>query len=83
MMNHVPQTGSRDDFFGKLLEPPSGGAMGVISNCKRSYPGEDWQDGLILTKPLTVVAIALANRMALAVWTHAESRRSQAGRMTE
>jgi transposase len=31
-------------------------------------PGDDWLGGLIRAKPLKVVAIALANRMARAVW---------------
>jgi transposase len=44
------------------------GAMAVISTRKRSDPGEDWLGGMVRTKPLKVVAIALANRMARAVW---------------
>jgi transposase len=44
------------------------GAMGVISTRKRTDPGDDWLGGLIRAKPLKVVAIALANRMARAVW---------------
>lgn len=44
------------------------GAMGVISTRKRTEPGDDWLGSLIRTKPLKVVAIALANRMARAVW---------------
>jgi transposase len=44
------------------------GAMGVISTRKRSDPGDDWLADLIRAKPLKVVAIALANRMARAVW---------------
>lgn len=44
------------------------GAMGVISTRKRSDPGDDWLGDLIRAKPLKVVAIALANRMARAVW---------------
>lgn len=44
------------------------GAMGVISTRKRTDPGDDWLGGLIRRKPLKVVAIALANRMARAVW---------------
>ncbi len=31
-------------------------------------PGDDWLGDLIRAKPLKVVAIALANRMARAVW---------------
>jgi transposase len=42
--------------------------MGVISARKKSDPGNDWLGGLIRIKPLKVVAIALANRMARAVW---------------
>jgi transposase len=42
--------------------------MGVISTRKRSDPGDDWLGDLIRAKPLKVVAIALANRMARAVW---------------
>jgi transposase len=44
------------------------GAMGVISARKRSDPGDDWLGSLMRVKPLKVVAIALANRMARAVW---------------
>jgi transposase len=44
------------------------GAMGVISARKRSDPGEDWLGRMLGRKPLKVVAIALANRMARAVW---------------
>jgi transposase len=44
------------------------GAMGVISSRKRSDPGNDWLGGLIRVKPLKVVAIARANRMARAIW---------------
>lgn len=44
------------------------GAMGVISARKRSDPGEDRLGRMLGKKPLKVVAIALANRMARAVW---------------
>lgn len=44
------------------------GAMGVISSRRRSDPGDDWLGKLIRAKPLKVVAIALANRMARTVW---------------
>lgn len=44
------------------------GAMGVISARKRSDPGDDWLGRMLGKKPLKVVAIALANRMARAVW---------------
>lgn len=49
------------------------GAMGVISARRRrdpgnDWPGDDWLARLIATKPLKVAAIALANRMARAVW---------------
>jgi transposase len=44
------------------------GAMGVISARVRSDPGDDWLGSLMRTKPLKIVAIALANRMARAVW---------------
>ena len=42
--------------------------MGVISTRKRTDPGGDWLGGLIRAKPLKMVAITLANRMARAVW---------------
>ena len=42
--------------------------MGVISTRRRSDPVDDWLGRLIATKPLKVAAIALANRMARAVW---------------
>lgn len=38
--------------------------MGVISTRKRTDPGEDWLGEMPRKKPLKVVAIALANRMA-------------------
>jgi Transposase and inactivated derivatives len=44
------------------------GAMGVISTRKRTDPGEDWLGCMMAKKPLKVVAIALANRMARAIW---------------
>ena len=44
------------------------GAMGVISARRLSEPGTDWLGRLIATKPLKVAAIALANRMARAIW---------------
>jgi transposase len=44
------------------------GAMGVISTRKRADPGEDWLGRMLSKKPIKVVAIALANRMARAVW---------------
>lgn len=44
------------------------GAMGVISARKRSDPGEDWLGRMLGKKPLKIVAIALANRMARAIW---------------
>ncbi len=40
------------------------GAMGVISTRKRTDPGDDWLGRMLAKKPLKVVAIALANRMA-------------------
>ena len=44
------------------------GAMGVISARRKAEPGHDWLGRLIATKPLKVAAIALANRMARAIW---------------
>ena len=44
------------------------GAMGVISARRLSDPGKDWLGRLVATKPLKVAAIALANRMARAIW---------------
>lgn len=44
------------------------GAMGVISARRLSEPGTDWLGRLIATKLLKVAAIALANRMARAIW---------------
>lgn len=44
------------------------GAMGVISTRKRAEPGEDWLGEMLRKKPLKVVAIALANRMARQIW---------------
>lgn len=44
------------------------GAMGVISARRNAAAGNDWLGRLIATKPLKVAAIALANRMARAIW---------------
>ena len=44
------------------------GATGVISTRKRSDPGDDWLGRLLARKPLKLAAIALANRMARAIW---------------
>ena len=44
------------------------GAMSVISARRKAEPGDDWLGRLIMTKPLKVAAIALANRMARAIW---------------
>ena len=44
------------------------GAMGVIYTRKRADPGEDWLGRMLGKKPLKVVAIALANRMARPIW---------------
>jgi transposase len=44
------------------------GAMGVISTRKLADPGEDWLGEMLRKKPLKVVAIALANRMARQIW---------------
>ena len=44
------------------------GAMSVISRRKRADPGDDWLGRMLARKPLKLVAIALANRMARAVW---------------
>lgn len=49
------------------------GAMGVISARRLSEPGSDWLGRLIATKPLKVAAIALANRMARAIWAMLET----------
>jgi len=42
--------------------------MGVIFARKRADPGEDWLGEMLRKKPLKVVAIALANRMARQIW---------------
>ena len=44
------------------------GAMGVISIRKRTDLGEDWLGRMLAKKPIKVVAIALANRMARQIW---------------
>ncbi|MFN7269633.1 MAG: IS110 family transposase, partial [Cereibacter sp.] len=44
------------------------GAMGVISARKRADPGADWLGRLLAKKPVKVVAIARANRLARAIW---------------
>ncbi len=52
-------------YIRRLLCP---GAMGVISARKRFDPGKDWLGSMLERKPVKVVAIALVNRMARAVW---------------
>ena len=44
------------------------GAMAQISARKRRGPGEDWLWKMLERKPVKLVAIALANRMARTVW---------------
>lgn len=44
------------------------GAMSVISTRRRSDPVDDWLGRMIARKPVKVVAIALANRMARTIW---------------
>jgi transposase len=44
------------------------GAMAQISARKRRGPGEDWLWRMLERKPVKLVAIALANRMARTVW---------------
>ncbi len=44
------------------------GAMGVITARRKADPGDDWLGRMLTKKPVKVVAIALANRMARAVW---------------
>lgn len=35
---------------------------------RRGRPGDDWLRGMLQRKPVKVVAVALANRMARVVW---------------
>jgi hypothetical protein len=44
------------------------GAMAQIAARRRGRPGDDWLWGMLQRKPVKVVAIALANRMARVVW---------------
>lgn len=44
------------------------GAMGVISARRKAAEQRDWLGQIMTTKPAKVAAIALANRMARAVW---------------
>ena len=44
------------------------GAMAQIAARRRGRPGDDWLWDMLQRKPLKVVAIALANRMARVVW---------------
>ena len=44
------------------------GAMGVITARSRSAAGDDWLWKMLQRKPVKLVAIALANRMARTVW---------------
>ncbi len=44
------------------------GAMAQIAARRRGRPGDDWLWGMLQRKPVKVVAIARANRMARVVW---------------
>ena len=44
------------------------GAMAQISARRKRSPGEDWLWGMLQRKPVKLVAIALANRMARTIW---------------
>ena len=44
------------------------GAMAQISARRKRNPGEDWLWGMLQRKPVKLVAIALANRMARTIW---------------
>lgn len=44
------------------------GAMAQIAARRRGRPGDDWLWDMLQRKPVKVVAIALANRMARVVW---------------
>ena len=44
------------------------GAMAQISARRRRAPGSDWLSRMLERKPVKVVAVALANRMARIVW---------------
>lgn len=62
-LGSISKMGNR--YIRRLL---SLGAMGVISARRLSEPSADWLGRLVATKPLKVAAIALANRMARAIW---------------
>ena len=62
-LGSISKMGNR--YIRRLL---SLGAMGVISARRLSEPSTDWLGRLVATKPLKVAAIALANRMARAIW---------------
>ena len=62
-LGSISKMGNR--YIRRLLYP---GAMGVISARRLSEPSTDWLGRLVATKPLKVAAIALANRMARAIW---------------
>jgi transposase len=44
------------------------GALAQIAWRRRGRPGPDWLGGMLERKPVKVVAVALANRMARIVW---------------
>jgi transposase len=44
------------------------GAMAQIAARRRGQPGSDWLGAMLQRKPVKVVAVALANRMARVVW---------------
>ncbi|PQO22969.1 hypothetical protein C2I36_10465 [Rhodobacteraceae bacterium WD3A24] len=62
-MGRISKAGNR--YLRRLLYL---GAMAQISARRYRRPGDDWLWRMLQTKPIKVVAVALANRMARVVW---------------
>jgi len=62
-LGHISKAGNR--YLRRLLYL---GAMAQISARRCRRPGDDWLWRMLAKKPVKVVAVALANRMARVVW---------------
>lgn len=70
-LGHISKAGNR--YLRRLLYL---GAMAQIAARRRGRPGTDWLWQMLDRKPVKVVAIALANRMARIIWALVRSGES-------